>query len=44
MMMLLALTPMRMLYAFDVVAYAVVDDANTDAKMPNDVSPSCRCI
>ena len=34
-LMMLALTPMLMLDALKVVAYAVVDNANTDAKMPN---------
>ena len=33
---MLALTVMLLLYAFDVVAYAAADDANADAKMPND--------
>jgi hypothetical protein len=36
MLMMLALTPMLLLYAIDVVAYADADDANADAKMPND--------
>ncbi len=35
MLMMLALTPMRLLEAFDVVAYAVVVDANANAKMPH---------
>ena len=33
---MLALTSMLLLNAFDVVAYAAADDANADAKMPND--------
>ncbi len=35
MLMTLALTLMLLLDAFDVVAYADANDANTDAKMPN---------
>jgi len=35
MLIMLALTPMLLIYEFDVVAYAVADDANADAKMPN---------
>ena len=35
MLMMLALTPMRLLDAFDAIAYAVANDANADAKMPN---------
>ena len=34
MLMKLALTPMLLLYAFDVAKYVAVDDANADAKMP----------
>ncbi len=33
MLMMLALTPMLLLDAFDVAAYGVVDDANADAKI-----------
>jgi hypothetical protein len=36
MLMMLALTLMLLLYAFDAAAYADVDDANADAKMPID--------
>ena len=36
MLMMLALTPMLLLHAFDAAAYADADDANADAKMPND--------
>ncbi len=35
MMMMLALTLMRLLDAYDDVAYAAANDANADAKMPN---------
>ena len=35
MLMMLALTPMLLLDAFDAVAYAAANDANADAKMPN---------
>ena len=34
MLIMLALTLMLLLYAFDAAAYAFVDDANADAKMP----------
>ena len=36
MMMLLALTLMNLLDAFDAAAYASADDANAKTKMPND--------
>jgi hypothetical protein len=36
MLMELSLTLMLLLYAFDAAAYAAADDANADAKMPND--------
>ena len=35
MLMMLAMTPMLLLDELEVVAYAVVDDANADAKMPS---------
>ncbi len=35
MMMMLALTRMRMLDASDAASYAAANDANADAKMPN---------
>ncbi len=35
MLMMLAVTPMLLPNAFDASAYASVDDANADAKMPN---------
>ncbi len=35
MLMMLAVTPMLLPDAFDASAYAAVDDANADAKMPN---------
>ena len=35
MLMMLALTPMLLLDAFDAAAYAAANDANADAKMPN---------
>ena len=35
MLMMLALTPILLLDAFDVVAYTVANDANADAKIPN---------
>ena len=35
MMMMLALTPMLLLDALKAVAYAVADDNDADAKMPN---------
>ena len=35
MLMMLALTPMLLLDAFDAAAYAVANDSNADAKMPN---------
>ncbi len=36
MMMMLALTLMLLLDAYDAVAYVAANDANADAKMPND--------
>ncbi len=35
MLMMLALTLMLLLDAYEVVAYTVVDDANADARIPN---------
>ena len=35
MLMMLALTPILLLDAFHVAAYAAANDANVDAKMPN---------
>ena len=36
MLMMLALTPMLLLDAYDAAAYATDNDANADAKIPND--------
>ena len=36
MMVMLALTLMLLLYAFDAAVYAAADDSNADAKMPID--------
>ena len=50
MLMMLALTPMLMLDAYDAATYAAANDANADAKMPNDArhlvgsyAPMCLC-
>jgi len=44
MLMMVALTLMLLLDASDAAAYAAANDANVDAKIPNDARKSCWCL
>ena len=44
MVMMLALTLMLLLDASHAATFAAANDANADAKMPNDARKSCWCL